>query len=105
MLELRAVVGADVEDGFGFRIFCETIVHVCGNLVEMVRKRARDAGEIRVIAEHGFFRHCVIELRRVAITAPNHPQRIARLSSNFFGFEKMIAPGLLAPNRWPIPVR
>jgi hypothetical protein len=86
ILELRAIVGADVENRFGFFVLGESLVYFAGDAAKVFGEGSGDAGEISVISEHGFFGDREVELRGLAIGAPDHAQGVEWFFSDLLGF-------------------
>jgi hypothetical protein len=67
-----------------------------GYALKMLLQHARRAGQIGMIAEHGFFGNCVIKLGGMAILAKENVQRIIKLFAYLFFCEEIVTPRLRA---------
>ena len=71
MLQLRAVIGSDIEHGFRYAALHVTSIDFGCSLRKVVAQRASDSRKVRVIAEQDFFFNGEIELRCFASSAVN----------------------------------
>jgi hypothetical protein len=96
MLQLSSVIGTDIEDRLLTSTLHERLVDLPRNTREMLTKRLRYSGKVRVIAEQNLLSNSEVELCSFAVCAVNDTQWIERLPARFLWLKEVVAPGLQA---------
>ena len=94
MLELGAVVGTDIEDGFFGRSLEKSLVYFLGNPCKMLAEGTSDPGEVGMVTKHRFFGDGEIKLGCFTVVAVHNLQGIKRFLPDFLLSKEMVAPGL-----------